>query len=154
MIGMKIDFSNINRGIYFIFYDNERDVGLFLDNFENRIFVNLNLNNPNSVIAKTYFRKKRLRFSSNLLKSYSYAPQETFSVVVDLIKKNKEILMGTVGLSYDSIAAIYFELRLILGDDEKLVFICHQRKIKTGDYEIFGGDLLNEDDIINLFLKS
>lgn len=148
---MKIDFNKINKGIYFIFYDDEIDVSLFSENIENRIFVNLN--NQNSIIVKTYFRKNKLRFSSNLIKSFSDAPQEIFSVVVDLIKKNKTILMGTVGLSYNSIASIYFELRLILEDREKLVFICHQRKIKKGDFEIFNGELLNEDEIINLFSK-
>lgn len=149
---MKINFNNINKGIYFIFYDDEIDISLFSENFLNSVFVNLN--HPNSIIANHYFRKNKLQFNSNLIKSYSNAPQEIFSVVIDLMKKNEKILIGTVGLSYDSIAAIYFELALILKDRKNLVFICHQRKTKKGDYEIFEGESLNESDIISLFLKS
>jgi hypothetical protein len=153
MINMKLNLNMINKGIYFVFYDNGMDAILFLENIENSIFVNLNT--KNSIMVNTYFQKNKLHFNSNLIKSYSNAPQETFSVVVDLIKKqNKKILMGTVGLSYDSIAAIYFELRGLLENMEKTVFICHQRKIKNGDYEIFEGELLNENDIISLFLNS
>jgi hypothetical protein len=125
---------------------------LFIENIEDRIFVNLNT--QNSIMINTYFRRNKLRFNSNLTKSYSNAPQEVFSVVVDLIKKHKEVLMGTVGLSYDSIIAIYFELRCLLENMEKTVFICHQRKIKKGDYEIFDGELLNKNEIISLFLNS
>ena len=149
---MQIDFNKINRGIFFIFYDDEIDINLILKNIENMTCVNLNT--PNSIIVNNYFKKNKLRIKSNLIKSYSNTPQEIFSVVSDLIEKNKDILMGTVGLSYDSIASIYFELKFILKNSKNKVFICHQRKIKKGEYEIFDAYSLIEDDIVSLFLSS
>ena len=115
----------------------------------------MNLNIPNDIKVNNYFLKNNLNFSSNLIKSYSNAPQETFSVVIDLINNHDEkILVGTVGLSFDSIVAIYFELKVLLENRKKTVLIFHERKIKKGDYEIFNGELLNGDDIFSLFLNS
>ena len=144
--------NNFTKGIYIIFYDNDIDIGLNVNNNDDTVFINFNI--QNSITVNSYFRKNKLEFSSNLIKSYSNAPQETFSVVVDLLAKNKTIIVGTVGLSYDSIAGIYFELKNILMNSEKTVFICHQRKIQKGDYTILTEDLLNENAIVNLFLSN
>ena len=150
---MNLILNNIDKGIYFVFYDNVKNINFFLKNFEDKIFVNLNI--PNAIKVNNYFQKNNLNFSSNLIKSYSNAPQETFSVVIDLINNHDEkILVGTVGLSFDSIVAIYFELKVLLENRKKTVLIFHERKIKKGDYEIFNGELLNGDDIFSLFLNS
>jgi hypothetical protein len=149
---MKLNFKDIDNGTYLVFYDNDIDLNLFLEHSKDNLFVNFGT--KNSIKVNPYFRTNKLRFSSNLIKSFSNAPQEIFSVVVDLIKNNKDIFMGTAGLSYDSIAEIYLELKNLLQDTERRVFIFYQRKIKKGEYEIFDGNLLNKYDIVDLFLNS
>lgn len=149
---MKLNFKDIDNGTYLVFYDNDIDLNLFLEHSKDNLFVNFGT--KNSIKVNPYFRTNKLRFSSNLIKSFSNAPQEIFSVVVDLIKNNKDIFMGTAGLSYDSIAEIYLELKNLLQNTERRVFICYQRKIKKGEYEIFDGNLLNKYDIVDLFLNS
>ncbi len=149
---MKTNFNEIDRGIYFVFYDDEKDFDLFARKVKNKVLVNLK--NPNSIIVNTYFRKNKLKFCSSLVKSFSNAPQETFSVVANLINENKNVIFGTVGLSYDSIFEIYYELKLIMEFKQNIVFICHQRKNKKGVYEIFNGESINVNDIRSLFVNS
>lgn len=147
---MTINFKNSIQNVYFVFYNSDIDINSFIQQNEDRVFVNLNI--QNSIMANSYFRKNKLKFNSDLLESFSDAPQEIFSTVVHLLKKNRNIFVGTAGISYESIADIYFELKYMLKNTENKVFICHQKKTKKGIYELVEKDFLNKNDIMSLFL--
>ncbi|QSB26505.1 hypothetical protein [Flavobacterium sp. CLA17] len=124
------------KGIYLILCENENLIENDLNYLSDCIFVNLNL--KKSIKVNQYFKKNKLDYIKNSLISASNLPNELYSVVNYLLKKTDCIVIGTAGLSFDSIVSIVEDVRF-LHKEKTIYFISYFKEdsIDFDSYKIF-----------------
>lgn len=147
-----MNLHNYTTSLNLILFDLNTDLNQIMLNFSN--YVALNLGNDLSIKVEEVIKDRKSKVIYSSLSTSSEFPHDLLTSTIELLKNRENIFVGTYGLSYQSIAEICLELKKKYQDQKKIIFICHQRKIKKGDYEVYEGELLNENDIISLFLNS
>ncbi|MBF7090083.1 hypothetical protein IUY40_00815 [Flavobacterium sp. ALJ2] len=127
-----------------VLFDLDVQIGHLAINFKNSAVINLNV--EKAIKVKEFFRKNKLRCLPSSISSHSEFPHEFLATILAFLKEKTVIFIGTYGLSYESIEEIYRELNELHKDQEKIIFICHPRKLKSGQIEILNINNLNEID--------
>jgi len=83
----------------------------------------LNLARPDAYKVPIYFKREKLQWIPGIITSHSEHPNNLFSSAIHLLQKTDCLVVGTAGLSYDSIIEImgYFAMNMPLG--KSLFFI-------------------------------
>lgn len=86
-------------------------------------FTTLNLPHKESLKVIPYFDTHKLKIIESGIMSYSDSPNQTLACIIDLLQKNSKLLVGTAGLSNESIHSIIAETRMRIRADQTVVFV-------------------------------
>jgi len=107
-------------GIYVLISNAEKDV---LDFLTRDGLTILNLHFKEAIKVPVYFKQKKLKISNSSIDSHSDAPNQTQSVLLDLLKNSEQIIVGTAGLSADSINGIIEKVWDVIKPAQLVVFV-------------------------------
>ena len=118
---MHIDNQQFSPGLYIVFGKDESIADTILHgNTGSRM---LNLARPDAYKVPFYFKREKLQWIPGIITSHSEHPNNLFSCAIHLLQKTDFLVVGTAGLSYDSIIEIirYFAMNMPSG--KRLFFI-------------------------------
>lgn len=139
-----MSLDNYIMELNLVLFDSDVEIGHLAINFKNSAVINLNV--EKAIKVKEFFKKNKLKCAPSSICSHSEFPHEFLATIFAFLKEETVIFIGTYGLSYESIEDIYRELQELYKYQEKIIFICHPRKLKTGQTKILNINNLNGID--------
>ncbi|KGO92124.1 hypothetical protein [Flavobacterium subsaxonicum] len=139
-------YKDFSRDIYIVFSNDE----LLVDSIRAGSDVLLNLGRPDSLKVPEYFKDNKPECISNVITSYSDHPNKLLSSLLHLLQVNSRLIVGTAGLSKDSIVEIINYLKTLSGVGKQIIFIhtTHQDKSISSDLKQITDQ--NIDQIVEL----
>jgi len=146
---MKLE--SLENGLYLILYENEAILTEKIMNIKEIVIVNFGC--KSSLKIKKYFKENQLKIVESNLISKSEIPNEFFSVITHLLIHHKKLIIGTAGISFDSIATIADDIKNNVNKDQLICFVSTYNNLEKKDYEVL--DILNMDKLeITTLLKN
>jgi len=130
-----MNHSQFSRGIYIVFCDDDSIADTILEGITPKVM--LNLGRRDSLKVLDYFKRNKLRWTENQLGSYSEIPNQLLSGAADLLLKTDCLIVGTAGLSKNSILEVSAYLNKITDGTRKVFLIHYTHAGKTSNPEFW-----------------